>query len=607
MVNATVEKIVKLYTGSRNYYKPVRDEWVTDYKQYQSILDIDTTNDYYKWRSKLFIPATARAVDGLLPDLLLTLFGSDPFFEIAPREASDVPQADIQTALLSFQFGNCDFFNKSFTYLKQMAMYGTTFGKVFWKKETAVDNIEIDVPQEDGTTKMVKIPKEEVLFDQPYFEPIDLFSLFVSKSATSLKDTWVIHRDEKSIKEMKEAGVYKNIKELETEILSDKASGKYEEEVRKWTKGLSGAYNDEEGDDRKVELLEYWNLDRTKTMTIAGQRVMVRELRDNPYGSKYDPFVSSSLWTNPFELLGTGVPKKCRDLQAQINSEVNQRLDNRNLRQNVIIKVRRGANINTRNLISRPGGVWLTDDMTALEVVNIPDISSNSSFMEENTLEQKCEEITGVTRYATGSGASGDRTATEASILTKMSSKSFALHLKQLEETFIKPVLRKFLYLNSRFMEREEFVRVTGQSGGYDFIKVTPQDVIKTNYDLVAKGSSELTDKNMKVQQMVNFMGMIAQDPAMQGFKSQLTRRIWEAWGNKDYDVIKQQAEQQMMIAQQQAMQQMMQQQASQQGGQQGIPQGASGQPMEATGMRMPSPQEGSGMMMMGGGGSPLQ
>lgn len=532
-----VEKISKLYSNSRTYFKPIREDWVNYYKRYKSYLDSSTTKDYYKWRSKLFIPATAKAVDGLLPDLLLTLFGPDPFFAVMPREEADVNQAKIQQAILSCDFYKCDIFLKAYSYLKQMALYGSTFGKVFWNKETTKEVI-IKTYQDEltGQTFEKKEFVDVVLYDQPWFEPIDIFNIAWAKNCTNLKDTWIIQRSEKTIGEMKSAGVYENIDKLEDCIIGMKGTAEYEQEVRNWLKGLPSAFNDEEGDARKVEILEYWNQDRSKTATIAGQRVVVRKYRDNPYGLNYDPFIKSDMWQNPFEFLGTGIPEKSKDLQDQLNSEVNQRLDNRTLRQNVQFKVRRGANINTRALRSGPGAIWLTDDMDALDVVNIPDISSNNSFNEENMLEQKIEEITGVTKYSTGAGADSRRTATEVNTLTKMSSKGFALHVKCIEESFIKPLIKKFMYLNSRFSEKDRVIRIIGKEG-YEFIKVTPEDLLKTDYDLIAQGSSELTDKNLKVQQMVNYKGMIASDPTAMAMSKALDKRIWEAWGNKDYEV----------------------------------------------------------------------
>jgi len=585
-IDSKVDYVNKLYSSSKNYYRSQRDDYVKDYKQYRSWLDSETMKDYYKWRSKLFIPATARAVDGLLPDLMLTIFGANPFFEVNPREELDVVTAKINQSLLNYDFDVDDFQLKFFDFLKQMAFYGTTFGKCYWRKDTREETVEI----EDIILGKQKVKNEIVLFDGPCFTPLDIFNVYYSPKATKLSDTWIIHRSEKTIGEMKRQGIYKNIDELENNITMDKDTERYQAETKKARLGIPSAYSSEEGDDRRVELLEYWNIDRTKTMTIAGQSVIVRPERENPLGIGFDPFVMCSLWPNPFELAGVGIPEKVRDIQDQLNSEVNQRLDNRNLRQNLILKVRRGANVNVRNLISKPGGVWLTDDMSAIEVVSMPDISSSSSFAEENMLEGKCEEITGVTKYVTGGGANAQRTATESSILQKMGSKQFALHVKLIEEMALKPIVKKFHQLNQKFMDKEKVVRIVGQEG-IAFVTATPADTAR-EFDFTINGATQLTDKNLKVQQMINYMQIIGPDPTMQQMKKEITRRIWEAWGYKDFESMNPPPAPQvpgMMPGMQ---------------GQQGMaPQGPQG-PVEPTEMRPPTPQEGMIPQQMGGGGN---
>ena len=86
MAESKKEQILNRYQHSHNYYQTIRDNSVDYYKKYRGWLNATTAKDYYKWRSKLFIPAVGRAVDGLLPDLMLTLFGPDPFFNVFQRE-----------------------------------------------------------------------------------------------------------------------------------------------------------------------------------------------------------------------------------------------------------------------------------------------------------------------------------------------------------------------------------------------------------------------------------------------------------------------------------------------------------------------------------------
>lgn len=571
-----VDQILDLYGNSRHYYKTFRDNWLTYYKQYRSYLDASTTKDYYKWRSKLFIPATARAVDGWVDSIMLTAMAPKPFFSLSPREEADVAQAKLMETLLDYQFEESNFFVEIYKFVKQVAIYGTAFGKVHWEKKTKTVKkkeefmgIEIGEPQE----------VEETTFDGPVFKALDIFDVYVSPKATSLDDTWVIHRSEKKLSDLKalaKQDIYKNVAALENYFAS---STPQEQAERKSMQGLPEAYGKEEGDNRMIEILEYWNSDRTKTCTIAAQRFIIREERENPF-SGMDPFVHGTLSIIPFELYSIGHPERVKDLQDQLNSEVNQRLDNRNLRQNMIVKVRRGANVNVRNLITKPGGIWLTDDMTAIEPVQVPETGTSSSFAEENLLKQEIEEATGITKFSRGSGAEGSRkTATEASLQSRAGTKSFALQVMLLEEMVLKPTIEKFYQLDQLFMTEERIVRIAGQSA--QFVAVSPPDALQT-FDIKANASSELMDKNLKVQQMIQMLQIAAQDPTLN--RQELYKRIWEAWGYKDYN--------QLFNAQQPPM---------------GLPGAAGGlsggNPTPPTGMRAASPQEGGVGIPMGLGG----
>jgi hypothetical protein len=607
MADPTAQKGVQdkldLYDNSKRYYQTSRDNWTKFYKQYRSILDAGTSRDYYKWRSKLFIPATARAVDGWLADIVLALFSPNPFFNLLPREEADVEQARLNETLETYQFEQANFFMKFLPYLFQLGIYGTTFGKNYWLEDKRTVTVKerqefMGVPLGEPKTKKKTI----TLYNNPIFEPIDIFNISVSPSATSLEDTWIFQRSEKTLgecKRMAEQGIYKNVSEMENLIMSDVDSGNVESRERKLAQGFTGRYGDEKGDLRKIEILEFWNEGRTKTCTIGGGKVFLKPMRTSPFleaGAEepFDPFVSTSLWGLPFELFGIGICEKSADLQDHLNSEVNQRKDNNNLRQNMIVKIRRGANVNTRSITSRPGGIWLTDDMGAIEPVVIPEVGTQVSFAEENLLSQRIEEVTGVTRYSTGSGAAGKgKTATESSILARAGSKGFALMIKKIEETALKPIIRKFYQLNQLFMDEERVIRIAGDKAPR-FIKIPPLETGK-EFDIQTAAASELVDKGLKAQQMIQFFQMNQGNPIVQ---QNLLEKIYTLWGEKDFAQLNIPSEQ-MQEKMQQQQQQM--QQAKQQAMIKAVTQG--GKQVPPTGMRAGTPQEGGVPMPMGGGG----
>jgi hypothetical protein len=589
-----LDTILNQYQNSIRYYDKYRSDWARYYKKYRSIYDTDTTKEYFRWRSKLFIPATAAAVDGLVFNLALTLFGPNPFFDVAPREEGDVRRAQLMRELLMYEFEKSNFkMEFAGNFLKQLSIYGTSFGKVVQRKITKKTKkrkeiVAVGINGEIMPTGEYEVQEdEEVVYDGPVFETIDIFDVIISTKAKSLQDTWVIHRTEKTIGELKaleKMGIYSNVTDLENLILNTNDPDLQKSESRKYSTGLPVAWSDEPGDLRKVEILEYWDKKREKVTTIAGRSVIIRDT-ENPLG--IDPFVSASLWQLPYEVYGIGVPEKCDDLQDQLNAEVNQRLDNRNLRQNLILKVRRGANVNVRNLISKPGAVWLTDDMTAIEPIQVPDIETSASFAEENILKQEIEEVTGITKYSKGAGVAGDRTtATEASIVARSGSKSFAYMVMLIEESALKPIIEKYYQLTEMFMDKEVILRVLGDKG-YEFIALKPEDV-RGCYDFIPQGTSELVDKNLKVQYLIQLLGIAKDDPALN--RLAVYKNIWEALGQKNYSEL-------FNLA----MQPPMEANVGETGmNQSNIARQAIDQRM-ATGARMGTAQEGAMPVMMGG------
>lgn len=595
--NRKIDEYLGKLKNSQNYYSTIRNNWVKYYKKYRGWLDSDSMKDIYRWRSRLFIPATAEATDGLVQNLYLTFFGVSPFFNVHPREEGDVERARAIESLLAFEFEQSDFKKQFRKFLLNLCIYGTAFGKVYPKNETRKmkrrGELSVQGPEGPISLGYDLVEKEVTVYDGPVFEALDNFDIFVSQKATCLQDSWVIQRSEKTIGQMKELekrGIYTGVGDLEV-LISNYKQTDPDILSKKQIAGLPTAWSEDTGDDRRIEILECWDRDRKNVCTIAGRLKVVRTVENPLY---IDPFIYCTLWDDPGNIYGIGVPEKGNDLQDQLNSEVNQRLDNRNLRQNLIIKVRRGSNINTAQLISKPGGVWLTDDMDALEPISLPDISSPNSFAEESLLKQEIEEITGVTKYVKGSGAGGDRTATEASLLARSGSKGFAFLALMIEEYAMKPIIKKYYQLTELFMSEDKIVRILG-SEAPQFVKMSPSDV-RGDFDFIPAASSELQDRNLRAQQMIQMLQIAGQDPTLN--RMAIYKKLWEAWGYKDFGEL-------FNVQQQLPMDIMNQQLQAQAQASAEPPQGPNG-PVEATGTRIPSPMEGMNMMALGGGGNAM-
>src|SRR5690606_9129781 len=108
--------------------------------------------------------------------------------------------------------------------------------------------------------------------------------------------------------------------------------------------------------------------------------VVVRDQKgdDYPFHHGGKPFVAIVDTPVPNEFWGIGTVEAIADLQEELNSWRNLRMDNAKLAVHRMFAASRFANINPRALKWRPGGVIWGDDLQdvskVIKVIDVPDI-----------------------------------------------------------------------------------------------------------------------------------------------------------------------------------------------------------------------------------------
>lgn len=544
-----MDDIVNLWTGryqaAKAYRRPIETNFLEYLEQYKGILKTPESG-IYKYRSKLFIPATSKCIDGVLAALMMQLFASKPNFSVTPRESQDVEQAKLLQALLEYQFEEADFFTEFQTFLKQCLIYGTSIGRVFWDTQKKVlepeqrDFLGSQFPEMQPETE----EQETLMFDGPVFKAVDIWNFFWDPMAHNLEDGWKIIRYERSIDELREINrvkgkaVYKNLDQLEndTGTATDPETITNERD-RKDVMGFTTdprAAEPTESKRKKVEILECWNEDDTEVVWIGNGRVEIRGPIKNPFAHGTSGLVRLVYTTFPFEFTGVGIPERIADLQEQLNNITNQRNDNINIILNRMWKVQRGAGVDTKALASQPNRIIFTNDMAAIEELTTPMVCQDS-YREGANLEAKIEEATGATKFTIGMGQdSGGGTATEAMIQQQSGQSGFALMLRQIESMALKPIIRMFYELNQQMMDKAKVVRIVGPEGEA-FINVKPED-IAGNFDFMPEGFTTMMRKEVQVRLMMEFLKLTGGDPLVD--RRSIYKKIWEAWGFKNWEEI---------------------------------------------------------------------
>ena len=482
--------ISDLYDSCKKWRQPYEDRWSKYYKLYRSYRDATQ----YPFKSNIFVPYLFSIVESVVPKMLGSVFNTRPIISVQARKGASIDLAKVLERLLEYQLDeeNLEFFNKILEFFKECAIYGTAFLKV--------------------------IPKfnddELVSFDYIDVEPIDLFNIFPDYRAKSIRRMkYIIQLDYTDLDELyklQTQGFYKNVKDVEEYV-----EGAMNIDEFKRQRLTDVGILDEYGFDstRKViERLEYWDTD--KIYTIGARKVILKE-EDNPFAGLL-PFIMARYIPVQHELYGIGIPEIGADLQEELNTVRNQRMDNVNLIINRMFLVNKYADVNMDNLVSYPGNVILTNDVNAVQPLDTRDVTK-SAYIEEEIIKNDLDNSTGEFSYSRGAPPERRETATGIVRLQQASSVRFDTVVKMLEFTVIRHIAKMFLWLDYQFLPKEDLIKILGPED-YEGLKAQQfydQDIntMLKQYNFQPMGSSTTAIKEVRIQQIMQAYKLFLDDP----------------------------------------------------------------------------------------------
>jgi hypothetical protein len=534
-----VGRVVELFEGAKTWRKTHEDRWKKYYKLYRSYRD----STAYPFKSNVFVPYIFSIVESVVPKMLGTIFNTRPIIAVQPRKGASIDLATVMERLLEYQLDdeNLEFFTKILEFFKECAIYGTSFMKVIprFNDDDLASFSYIDV------------------------EPIDLFNIFPDYRAKSVRRMKYIiqlsYMDYDELNKLQRQGFYKNVGQVEQYVESMINVDSYKRE-RLTDVGIL----DEYGFDAKrkiVEVLEYW--DEEKIYTIGARKVILKE-EDNPFSGLL-PFIMARYIPVQHELYGIGIPEVAETLQDELNTVRNQRMDNVNLIINRMFIANKYADIDFDQLVSYPGNVILTNDVTAIQPLDTRDITK-SAYQEEEIIKRDIDNAVGEYEYSRGALPPRKETATGIVRLQQAASVRFDTVVKMLEFTVIRQIARMFLWLDYQFLEKEHLKSILGEAdyaklGAEQFYSMPPEEILKA-YHFQPMGSATTAIKEVRIQQIMQAYKLFNQDPMIN--QHELRKMIIDVLDLKNEDKLLKSEEQMQQEQQQQMMQ--MQAMAQQQG-----------------------------------------
>lgn len=533
-----LNKVVMDYQHAEQSRSTRETKWQTWYKLFRSYAEKRDTGDN---RANLFIPYVYSIVETVVPRLVSTIFSSRPYIGILPVKEETVDNAKAMENLIDYQMTQkVGIVSVATSWIKEALIYGTSILKVGWDYEE--DDVWVDEPIAVlfGTpigTRRVK--KRQPVKDDPLVEHIDLWDFYVDPEARDIDDAqYCIHkvyRDFEYLKNMEKLGIYKNIDEViklkkgnKNELFEEIGGNQAFETGMSNRLSLIGLQNIDKPTN-KVELLEYWTDDRI--IVVANRSVVIRN-EENPYHHRKKPFVRLVDVLVPHEFYGIGEIEPIEDLQYELNSLRNQRMDNINLIINRMWKVVRGADIDLKQLVSRPGGIIEVDDMDDIQELEIQDTTRASIENVIELVRRDMDNADGVYDYARGETTDRRETATTASILSQAANERFKLKVTLMEDMGIRRLGVLLVQLNQQYITTTKAIRILGEDG-MNFKEVSP-DEIRGQFDVMPLGSSiePVTNKENRLTNYINLYNIMKDSPYIN--HPELLKKIFEAADIKD-------------------------------------------------------------------------
>lgn len=536
-----LQRIVQDFNDSSSFQQKSFELFKECYQMYRAYTKKE---DLREDGSNLFIPYVFNIVENAFPKLVKSLFSVRPYIPYLPVNANDedsARKAENMTKLVEWELDNKMkgrlIYNNI---LRSTCLYGTAISKQTWKLEErpVIKRAEIAGYQTDPETGLTvavstvqPVRTTEIVYDAPYMQNIELQNFFFDPYGTDIDNCeYVIHRywlPYHKIIDMANKGQL-DISAAEIKEKIGTGAGRNSTDFNKADSIGMGSKPNRSND---IEVLEYWT---NELKCIVLNRTLVALVVENPYWHKRKPFTKWECVPVAGEFYGIGIVEMCRQLQVELNTTRNQRIDNVSFALNRMYTILRSANIDTTQLRSRPNGFIEVDDHDDIKEMQVNEVKS-SSYTEETIIKNDMDVTSGVYNYTRGEPADRRETATTASILAQAGNDRFESQVLQIGWGGFSDSALQLAWLNRQYITLDTQIAVVGDNGEQSSIMIN-QDDIDVDLQIIPAPSSLFSAANKQIQQnaLVQLSNILVKNPNVN--QTEYLKRIFEAFDFTDPD-----------------------------------------------------------------------
>lgn len=479
------------------------------------------------WRSKMYIPVLARQTWALIAKFLALKPGFEVRVNSTDQGEGDVDQkAEKAKRKLEYDYENPymdeTMRDKLFAPLLDAVVTGTGLAKVPWTTDE-VERYE-RLPSKDGTVDLSKEKKTTKKVAYNDLIPVNIFNVYVSKSAKNLyKAPWIIIKEYKTLDELKASGLYKNLDQL-----SGSAS---EDDTNSYNYSRNRLINGQDKLDSTVDMVKifecYEGTDictyaETQSESTETNWLLIREQK-NPYWHGKYPLVKFQIKAKPFQFWGEGLFETTYRLQAGYNDVFNHYMDQWNLAENSMLITPERANVN--DYVVEPGGVITYRGDIAPTQFKHSEPNPNSLQTILTLMDQAIEGVT-ISQYAAGNpnSATDQTKGTATGILHLQQAAGDIVSFMRTNFTqSITQVGRMWLSNNQQYMQDELKLTVTNKGQKLP-MTITPQDMQGDMELIVDDSTMDPANQDERTTRFMAYMQQLEQIQAASMNQSMQTR-----------------------------------------------------------------------------------
>lgn len=487
------------------------DQLVIWEKQYEAIPKTPVKNWPWPNASNLVVPITASHVESVLARLMGSIFMGRQLWVGEPKSAKWVDLVEpIEQWLNWVGHDVMDMYTACQQWFLGMLKFGTGILKLPWEKIVR----RVVYKETAGTTKTEIVVRHEGPL--PVIVPISDF--YVTPDAYSTLDVQncegIFQRcvwTKKTLKERESSGIFRNLDKIldsprsqDTPMQEQKNRETYLEiadktgEFETWEGWVS---YDLKGDGILSELLvDYHYPTRTVLRAIY-----------NPYRHQERPFHFIRFMPREGSFWGIGICQMLHDIQEEITSEHNLRVDNASISNSSAFKVKRNSHLDEVEIY--PGAFVPFDDVDDIAPLEIG-TTHDTLLREELHTGSIGERRTGVSDYSVGreSAAIGSRaTATSTLALIREGNKRFLMTINDIRKS-LSNIAHQIIMLYQQFAKDNQVMYEIFSEKEKMWIEKyfnMPSEYTKANIAIDVPALSETENKDAKKQGLLTLMQMM--------------------------------------------------------------------------------------------------